>query len=767
MQWSKYQEAVFEDAKAGNGHTVVLARAGSGKTATIIESLRHLPKRNHRTLVVAFNRAIREEMESRAPRGPNIKTLHAFGRGILWKAWGNSAELDQRKVFRLMKEHLPWYYDVAWDVKRSLADAVSKAKGLLVEEPQELDNLIDAFDLYYGDGDRERKQFIQGILLMLKVCLEDQKTYDFDDMIWMPVKLRMQTPKYKHVFVDETQDLNRAQVELALRACGRGGRICAVGDDRQCHPPGVRVQIDHTGAEVPIELLAPESNTGATIAGWSRNAQRMVGGRHYRIAQRPYSGALRTVGVAGRDVPMTPNHKLLCRWSDRTVKTCVTYLMWREGYGFRVGWCQLFTTSSNARIFHLAHRARMEQADKTWILRTHNDRTEASLYESVVAARYGLPTMTFEPVHGANHITEDTIRRLFDAVADSNTGRGLAALSDHNRELALPLYPWPDMPDVRAKQGRATYFKVFASNVEPGLMSLPLPDGQNRWEPVDRVEVSSYEGPVFSLDVEEDHSYAANGVVVLNSIYLFRGADSHSIPRIIQRLNAKVLPLPITYRCDAAIVREAQRIVPDLEVEPGRPEGLVKKCAVEDLFRDARPGDFVLSRTNAPLIRLCLKLLLDKRPAGILGRRFSAVLLKLIERSKARTLGELQTWLQDWYDKETERLESKEPPGDTGLLDDKRRCMLALMEGASSIRELEQRIDQFFCDDDDARSRVTLSTTHKAKGLERDRVFVLRDTYLQWWCGKPPADEEHNLLYVAITRAKHELYFARGDVSSL
>ena len=57
-----------------------------------------------------------------------------------------------------------------------------------------------------------------------------------------------------------------------------------------------------------------------------------------------------------------------------------------------------------------------------------------------------------------------------------------------------------------------------------------------------------------------------------------------------------------------------------------------------------------------------------------------------------------------------------------------------------------------------ARQRITLSTTHKAKGLEADRVIVLEGTY-----NVGRSTEEDNLYYVAITRAKRHLLFANKD----
>ena len=75
-------------------------------------------------------------------------------------------------------------------------------------------------------------------------------------------------------------------------------------------------------------------------------------------------------------------------------------------------------------------------------------------------------------------------------------------------------------------------------------------------------------------------------------------------------------------------------------------------------------------------------------------------------------------------------------------------------------------IERIFVDGG-SEDRVVLSSTHKAKGLERDRVFVLSSTYLKKRRDKKTGEwylpqEERHLAYVAWTRAKKELYFVEG-----
>lgn len=235
------------------------------------------------------------------------------------------------------------------------------------------------------------------------------------------------------------------------------------------------------------------------------------------------------------------------------------------------------------------------------------------------------------------------------------------------------------------------------------------------------------------------------------AIYAFRGANENTFDNIKTRLNATELPLSICYRCCKAVVREAQEMVPHIEAAPDAIEGEVLDATVKEMERDAKPGDFILSRTNAPLISLCMNFLKAGRRAMIQGRDVGALLSSFVRKSKAPTVEALRDFVEAWRTKECERLAKKNR--NTQAVEDKAECVLALSEGAGSVDDVAQRIESLFADADDKNS-IVLSSTHKAKGLERDKVWMLRWTYL-----RRQETEDRNIYYVACTRARKTLVF--------
>lgn len=237
------------------------------------------------------------------------------------------------------------------------------------------------------------------------------------------------------------------------------------------------------------------------------------------------------------------------------------------------------------------------------------------------------------------------------------------------------------------------------------------------------------------------------------AIYGFRGADSAAMDRIKAALNADELPLSISYRCPRSVARLAQEIVPHFQYSPGAPEGSVQGMTEEEMVAQATPGDLVVSRKKAPLVRLCIAVLRRGVPACVLGRDIGKRVLEIAEKAKSESTRDILAHVAAWATKQAEK-HGEEHPEKVEEANDMEALLEALCEECETMGELRAKVERLFRDDD-PHARVAFATTHKAKGLERDRVWMLGDTYRVW--PGPQWEEERNLYYVAVTRAKRDL----------
>jgi superfamily I DNA/RNA helicase len=91
------------------------------------------------------------------------------------------------------------------------------------------------------------------------------------------------------------------------------------------------------------------------------------------------------------------------------------------------------------------------------------------------------------------------------------------------------------------------------------------------------------------------------------------------------------------------------------------------------------------------------------------------------------------------------------------LIRDQVATIIAIVDGLGSVAEIEPRVQSIFADTGkEGNNAVILSTVHKAKGLEWNRVFIICPTF------KFKGGQEDNIKYVAITRAKNHLTYVEG-----
>lgn len=245
------------------------------------------------------------------------------------------------------------------------------------------------------------------------------------------------------------------------------------------------------------------------------------------------------------------------------------------------------------------------------------------------------------------------------------------------------------------------------------------------------------------------------------AIYGFRGAAQDGMDMMRRELNAATLGLTVTYRCPKLVVAEANAIVPDYKAAATAPEGLIDSCTQVELVEQAKVGDAILSRVNAPLMSACLQLLKRGVPARIEGRDIGRQLAGIVKKLNAKSVPDFMRRLDRWETKQLARLKNaKNAEAKCAAVRDTRETLEVLAEGAASVSEIVNRLLSLFSnsDDENIKPSVVLSSVHKAKGLEWDRVFILNWTFARRKCKtEAEAKEEANIKYVAITRAKAHL----------
>lgn len=501
---SAYQQAILDAVEKGENNLRVSAVAGSGKTTTLLQIADIYP----RGLILAFSRAIADELTSRLPDtdgfsddGWRAETVHSLGKSVLDDVAAGGGDLDKYLAWNLVDKKLA-LYNIPWKDKRKIKGEVVKVLSLMkldlhdFHDKEAISEIIERFGLTRGIYKYQEKEpihyahdIVPGILEDTIRIFKTQGKYDFNDMVWLPIILDLDFPKFEKVLVDESQDLNNIHIEIVKKCLAEKSQVVAVGDPYQ------------------------------TIFGFA----------------------------------------------------------------------------------------------------------------------------------GANAESYKNIGKAFDCV---------------------------DMP------------------------------------------------------------------------------------------------LSICYRCDVSIVNQAKKLVPHIEARDTASVGETLQILESDVHLFARPGDMVLSRTNAPLLSSAVRAIRSKIKCRIKGLDFAYTLIKQIEDISDKKFSAKATKeriIDFWYPEEYESLIKLEAP-DTQFqrLEDIRDAMIVILDTYAHVTDmklLKGYVTKMFNDGDDS-DFLWFSSVHRSKGLEADRVFIitadklpLRTKNQQSW----EFEQELNLKYVAITRAKHLLCVAKKD----
>jgi hypothetical protein len=200
-----------------------------------------------------------------------------------------------------------------------------------------------------------------------------------------------------------------------------------------------------------------------------------------------------------------------------------------------------------------------------------------------------------------------------------------------------------------------------------------------------------------------------------------------------------VSDLSISFRCPEAVVRSVHWRVPHFKwSKPGGFVGELKNPTLGGILDNSA----IICRNNAPLFRLALRLLGAGRSVRVhgsdMGPKVAGIMRKLgpEDMSQDSTLSAIEDW-------EGERLEAGSKTSK-----DIADCMRVFAHYGPTLKHALAYIEHLF----EQKGAIDLLTGHKAKGLEWDRVYFLDE----WMIG--PEEQEMNLRYVIMTRAKNELF---------
>lgn len=263
--------------------------------------------------------------------------------------------------------------------------------------------------------------------------------------------------------------------------------------------------------------------------------------------------------------------------------------------------------------------------------------------------------------------------------------------------------------------------------------------------------------------VERSIKYTGYGVYVgdnSQNIYSFAGADEQSYSTLKNREKTLELPLSVSYRCGKQIVAAAKTINPLIEHHEGNHEGVCMTRGGDVMT--AKEGDFILCRNLKPLITLWFQFVGRGDKCYIRGKDLSKNLLNLVSKIKKLSVKEgLEVLMEDLCILENALLESgehnpKKNKRYVSLMEDV-SAIIAISNHFDTMDKVYEIIEKIFSDTPE--NGIQLMTIHKSKGLENDKVFIVRRDLIpsKYALQDYQLQQERNLLYVAITRAKKEL----------
>jgi len=275
-------------AAVAAGPLLIIAGPGTGKTRTVTHRIAHLVSTGavapEQVLAITFTRRAAEELRERLralipdrARRVLATTFHGLGLQLV-REQHQAAGLSE--TFRIADE----------------AERLALLREALGAGTSERDarRLLPALSRFKRNGgahpDRQDQSEHADAFARYDTALRERDLVDLDDLIAVPVRLLEADPalvercreRWRHVAVDEYQDIDELQYRLLRLLVPPDGNLCAIGDPDQAIY-GFR------GADVGFFLRFQQDFPGATVVQLCRN---------YRSSAAIVAGALQAIAPA-------------------------------------------------------------------------------------------------------------------------------------------------------------------------------------------------------------------------------------------------------------------------------------------------------------------------------------------------------------------------------------------------------------------------------------------------------------------------------------
>ncbi len=294
-------QAQKEAVTHAEGPLLVAAGPGSGKTRVIAHRVAYLAASTAPSwaiLAVTFTNKAADEMRQRiaslcGETASRVSTFHSFCAYVLRQ----DAPLIGYPATYTIYDAADSKAAVQGALKQLAIDSTTFSPSAVAEEISKAKTVLLSPDDYASQASGYRQETVARIYRAYQNILKEAAAMDFDDLLNQALLLFREHPealsrcrnRFRYILIDEFQDTNRAQFELANLLAGVNGNIFAVGDIDQsiytwrgAHPRNVFAFLEHHD-QAKVIMLDTNFRSTRTIV---RAADELIKNNKIRLERR-------------------------------------------------------------------------------------------------------------------------------------------------------------------------------------------------------------------------------------------------------------------------------------------------------------------------------------------------------------------------------------------------------------------------------------------------------------------------------------------------